>query len=44
MGGTIEVWADVVGWESLSGSLSVSSILRDAGIWRLGSLGGEAGC
>ena len=37
------VWADVVGWEFLSGSLSVSSILHDAGIRRLGSLGGEAG-
>ena len=42
-GGTIVVWADVVGWESLSGSLFVSSILHNAGIWRLGSLGGEAG-
>ncbi len=31
-------WADVVGWESLCGSLFVSSILHDAGIWRLGVL------
>ena len=37
------VWADVVGWESLYGSLSISSIMHDAGIRRLGSLGGEVG-
>ena len=42
-GGTILVLADVVGWESLSGSLFVSSILHGACIWSLGSLGGEAG-
>jgi len=36
------VYAEVCGWESLFGSLSVSSMVQDEGIWRLGSLGGEA--
>ena len=36
--GTIVVYAEVCGWESLSGSLSVSSMVQDEGTWRLGSL------
>ena len=40
-GGTNVVYAEVCGWESLSGSLSVSSMVQDKGIWRLGRLGGE---
>ncbi len=39
-GGTNVVYAEVCGWKSLSGSLSVSSIVQDKGIWRLGSLNG----
>ena len=35
------VYAEDCGWESLSGSLSVSFMVQDRGIWRLGSLGGE---
>jgi len=38
------VYAEDCGWASLSGSLSVSSIVQDEGIWRLGSLGGEVYC
>ncbi len=38
---TIVVYVDAFGWESLSGSLSMSSIVQDEGTWRLGSLGGE---
>ena len=41
LGGTNVVYADDCGWESLSGSLSVSYMVQDRGIWRLGSLGGE---
>ena len=33
-GGTIVVYAEVCGWESLYGSLSVSSMVQDRGIWR----------
>ena len=40
-GCTNVAYAEVCGWESLSGSLSVSSMVEDRGIWRLGSLGGE---
>ncbi len=40
-GGTNVVYAEVCGWESLSGSLSVISMVQDKGIYRLGSLGGE---
>ena len=40
-GGTNVVYADVCGLESLSGSLYVSSIVHDMGIWCLGSLSGE---
>jgi len=41
-GGTIVVYAEVCGWESPSGSLSVSSMVQDEGTyWRLGSLGGK---
>ena len=40
-GGANVVYAEVCGWESLSGLLSVSSMVQDKGIWRLGSLGGE---
>ena len=40
-GGINVVYDEVCGWESLSGSLSVSSMVQDRGIWRLGSLGGE---
>ena len=38
------VHAEGCEWKSLSGSLSVSSMVQDGGIWRLGSLGGEIGC
>ncbi len=38
------VCAEDCGWASLSGSLSVSSMVQDGGIWRLGSLGGELYC
>ncbi len=41
LGGTNVVYAEECGWGSLSGSLSVSSMVQDRGIWRLGSLGGE---
>ncbi len=41
LGGTDVVYAEECGWESLSGLLSVSSMVQDRGIWRLGSLGGE---
>ncbi len=44
LGGTIVVYAERCGWESLYGSLSVSSIVQDRDIWRLGSLGGEVYC
>ena len=44
LGGTSVVYAVGCGWESLSGSLSVSSMMQDEGIWRLASRGGEAGC
>ncbi len=37
------VYAEVCRWKSLSGSLYVSSMVQDKGIWRLGSLGGEVG-
>ena len=40
-GGTNVVYAEVCGLKSLSGSLSVSSMVQDKGIWRLGGLGGE---
>ena len=40
-GGTNVVYAEVCGWESLSGSLSVSSMVQDKGIWRLVGLGGD---
>jgi len=40
-GGTNMVYAEVCGWESLSRSLSASSMVQDKGIWRIGSLGGE---
>jgi len=41
VGDTNVVYAEVCGWESLFGSLSVSSMVQDKGIWRFGSLGGE---
>jgi hypothetical protein len=44
LGGTNVVYAEECGWESLSGSLSVSSMVQDRGIWRLGNLGGEVCC
>ena len=40
-GSTNVVYVEECGWGSLSGSLSVSSMVQDTGIWRLGSLGGE---
>ena len=40
-GGTIVVYAELCGWDSLFGSHSVSSMVQDEGTWRLGSLGGE---
>ena len=40
-GGTNVVYAEVCGWKSLSESLSVSSMVQDKFIWRLGSLGEE---
>jgi len=40
-GGTNVVYAKVCGCKSLSGSLSVSSMVQEKGIWRLGSLGWE---
>jgi hypothetical protein len=43
-GGINVVYAEVCGWESLYKSLSVSSMVRDKGIRRLGSLGGEVCC
>ena len=43
-GGTIVMYAIVLGWESLAGSLLVSSMVQDKGTWRLGSLGGEVCC
>ena len=43
-GCTIVVYAKVLGWESLDGSLSVSSMMQYKGTWRLGSLGGEECC
>ena len=42
--GTIVVYAEGCGWESLSWSLSVSSMMQDKGIWRLGIPGGEVYC
>ena len=44
LGGTNMVYAEECGWGSLSGSLSVSSMVQDRGIWRLGSHGGEVCC
>ena len=44
LGCTNVVYADECGWESLSGSLSASSMVQDRDIWRLGSRGGEVGC
>jgi len=41
LGGTNGMYAEVRGWESLSGSLSVSSMVQDRGIWRLGVLVGR---
>jgi hypothetical protein len=38
------VYAVDCGWASLSGSLSVSSIVQYEGIWRVGSVGGEVYC
>ncbi len=40
-GGTVVVYAEAFGWESLYGSLSVSSMVQEEGTCRLGSLGGE---
>ena len=44
LGGTNVVYAEICGWESLYGSLSVSYMVQDRGIWLLGSLGGEVCC
>ena len=44
LGGTNVVYAEACGRESLFGSLSVSSMVQEWGIWRLGSLGGEVCC
>ena len=41
LGGTIVVYAEICGWESLSRSLSMSSMVQYEGTWRFGSLGGE---
>ena len=40
-GSTNVVYAEICGWEFLYESLSVSSMMQDKGIRRLGSLGGE---
>ncbi len=44
LGGTSVVCAEECGRESLSRALSVSSMVQDRGIWRLGSLGEEVCC
>ena len=43
-GGTNVVYAEICRWEYPFGSLSVSSMVQDKGIMRLGSLGGEVYC
>ena len=40
-GVTIVVSAEICGWESLSGSPFLSSMVQDEGTWRLGGLGGK---
>ena len=39
--GIIVIYAEAFGWESLSGSLSLSYMVQAGSTWRLGSLGGE---
>ena len=39
--GTSVVYAEDCGWESLSGSLFLRSLVQYRRIWRLGGLGGD---